>query len=222
MSIQPAYRHRLHFSTTPRLRISQVARFAAQLSLLMALAMLAGCKFAREYLPAGAYATSGKSDCLPDITLRDQSDQPVTLSSLKGKPVLIDFIYTSCPGPCLVLTARMKKIAKDLGPQLGRDITLLSVTVDPEHDGPKQLAYYVREQGAGFPGWHFLTGTPQQIDEVMANFKLKRIKEADGSVDHIIDFFMLSPDGREARVYNPDEIGPEAIAADVQSTFAHG
>ena len=143
------------------------------------------------------------------------------LSSLKGKPILIDFIYTSCPGPCLVLTARMKKIAKDLGPQLGRDVTLVSVTVDPEHDGPKQLAYYAKEQGAVFPGWYFLTGTPQQIDDVMANFKLKRIREADGSVDHIIDFFMLSPDGREARVYNPDEIRPEAIANDVESTVAH-
>jgi protein SCO1 len=193
----------------------------ALLPLLLVLASLPGCKFARAYLPTGAYATTGTTDCLPDITLQNQAGQPVTLSSLKGKPVLLDFIYTSCPGPCLVLTARMKKIARDLGPQLGRDITMVSITVDPEHDGPKQLAYYVKEQGANFPGWHFLTGTPQQIDDVMANFKLKRVKESDGSVDHIIDFFMLSPDGREARVYNPDEIGPEAIAADVQSAIAH-
>jgi protein SCO1/2 len=196
-------------------------RSLALLPLLLVLASLPGCKFARAYLPTGAYATTGTTDCLPDITLQNQAGQPVTLSSLKGKPVLLDFIYTSCPGPCLVLTARMKKIARDLGPQLGRDITMVSITVDPEHDGPKQLAYYVKEQGANFPGWHFLTGTPQQIDDVMANFKLKRVKESDGSVDHIIDFFMLSPDGREARVYNPDEIGPEAIAADVQSAIAH-
>ncbi|MGA2409193.1 MAG: hypothetical protein ABSG46_02250, partial [Candidatus Binataceae bacterium] len=60
------------------------------------------------------------------------------------------------------------------------------------------------------------------IDDVLANFKLKRVREADGSVDHIIDFFLLSPDGRETRVYNPDEIGPEAIANDISSTAAHG
>jgi protein SCO1 len=193
------------------------------LSMLLAIALACtGCKFARSYLPTGAYETSGNTNCLPDITLHDQANQPITLSSLKGKPVLIDFIYTSCPGPCLVLTARMKKIAKDLGPDLGRNITLISVTVDPEHDGPKQLAYYAKEQGASFPGWYFLTGTPQQIDDVMANFKLKRIREADGSVDHIIDFFMLSPDGHETRVYNPDEIGPAAITADVESTIGHG
>jgi protein SCO1 len=213
------YQHRLGMGRGSKFRFPRVA---AWLSLLGALAILPGCKFAHEYLPAGAYATSSTTNCLPNITLQDQAGQPVNLSSLKGKPVLIDFIYTSCPGPCLVLTARMKKIARDLGPQLGRDITLVSVTVDPEHDGPKQLAYYAKEQGAVFPGWYFLTGTPQQIDNVLANFKLKRVKEADGSIDHIIDFFMLSPDGLEARVYNPDEIGPEAIAADVESTFAHG
>jgi protein SCO1 len=199
------------------------SRSARILALLITLTLLgSGCKFARSYLPAGAYETASSTDCLPDITLHDQADQPVTLSSLKGKPVLIDFIYTSCPGPCLVLTARMRKIAKDLGPQLGTDITLVSVTVDPEHDGPKQLAYYAKQQGAVFPGWYFLTGTPQQIDNVLANFKLKRVKEADGSIDHIIDFFMLSPDGHEARVYNPDEIGPAAITADVESTIGHG
>lgn len=215
----------MHFITAQRLRLNskkRVQRFAFLLPLVAGLAILPGCKFAREYLPAGAYATSGTTDCLPNITLQDQSGQPVTLSSFKGKPVLIDFIYTSCPGPCLVLTARMKKIAQDLGAQVGRDITLVSVTVDPEHDGPKQLAYYAKEQGAVYPGWYFLTGTPQQIDDVLGNFKLKRVKESDGSIDHIIDFFMLSPDGLEARVYNPDEIGPEAITADVQSTFAQG
>jgi protein SCO1 len=215
----------VHYSRLNRSHANTIQRFSkgrGSAAILIAALLLPGCKFARSYLPAGAYDTSSSTDCLPDITLHDQADQPITLSSLKGKPVLMDFIYTSCPGPCLVLTARMKKIAKDLGPQVGRDITLVSVTVDPEHDGPKQLAYYAKEQGAVFPGWYFLTGTPQQIDDVLANFKLKRIKEADGSVDHIIDFFMLTPDGREARVYNPDEIGPEAITADVQSTIGRG
>ncbi|HTT75597.1 MAG TPA: SCO family protein [Candidatus Binataceae bacterium] len=216
---QSNYRRRPPFTLAANFRVPRVAAF---FSLAAALALIPGCKFARGYLPAGAYSTSGTADCLPDITLQDQAGQPVTLSSLKGKPVLIDFIYTSCPGPCLVLTARMKKIARDLGPKLGREITLISVTVDPEHDRPRQLADYAREQGASFPGWYFLTGTPQQIDNVLANFKLKRIKEADGTIDHIIDFFMLSPDGHETRVYNPDEIGPAGITADVESTFVHG
>ncbi|MGA2412034.1 MAG: SCO family protein, partial [Candidatus Binataceae bacterium] len=145
-------------SIRPGFRPRHGRSFFTMLLPLLAVAAIfpSGCKFAREYLPAGAYSSSDATDCLPNITLHDQADKPVALSSFKGKPVLIDFIYTSCPGPCLVLTARMRKIARDLGPQVGSDITLISVTVDPEHDGPKQLAYYAKQQGAVFPGWYFL------------------------------------------------------------------
>src|ERR1700736_3695354 len=59
------------------------------------------------------------ADCLPQFVLTDQTDHPVSLASLKGQPVLFDFIYTTCPGPCLLLTARMKAIADQLGPALG-------------------------------------------------------------------------------------------------------
>ena len=112
------------------------------------------------------------SDCLPDITLVDKDGRKVSLASLKGKPVLFDFIYTSCPGPCLLLTTRMKKIADRLGPKLGTDARIVSITVDPEHDRPEQLRAYANAQGANVNGWLFLTGTPQQIDDVMARFKV--------------------------------------------------
>jgi hypothetical protein len=58
----------------------------------------------------------------------------LSLSSLKRKPCLFDFIYASCPGPCLLLTARMVRIARKLGPALGRRVCLVSVTGDPERD----------------------------------------------------------------------------------------
>ena len=86
----------------------------------------------------------------------------VSLASLKGKPVLFDFIYTTCPGPCLLLTARMKKIADRLGSKLGTDARIVSITVDPEHDHPEQLRSYASAQGADINGWLFLTGTPNK------------------------------------------------------------
>ena len=102
------------------------------------------------------------SDCLPDINLIDQHGRNVSLASLKGKPVLFDFIYTTCPGPCLLITARMKKIADRLGPKLGTEVRIVSITVDPEHDRPKQLLAYASAQGANVNGWLFLTGTPNR------------------------------------------------------------
>ncbi len=92
------------------------------------------------------------SDCLPDITLTDQHGQKVSLASLKGKPVLFDFIYTRCPDPCLLLTSRMKAIAIQLGPRLCKEARIVSITVDPEHDHPKQLLTYAKEFGADIKG----------------------------------------------------------------------
>ncbi len=166
-------------------------------------------------------AVRDASDCLPDITLVDKDGRKVSLASLKGKPVLFDFIYTSCPGPCLLLTTRMKKIADRLGPKLGTDARIVSITVDPEHDRPEQLRAYANAQGANVNGWLFLTGTPQQIDDVMARFKLFRHREADGTVDHFLLFCLVDANGRASLQYLGEDAQPERVASDVERAAAH-
>ena len=163
---------------------------------------------------------SDASDCLPDITLIDQHGQKVSLSSLRGRPVLFDFIYTTCPGPCLLLTSRMKAIAMQLGPALGKQARIVSITVDPEHDHPKQLLAYAKEFGADIRGWLFLTGTPKQVEEVMARFKLFRRREADGTVDHVLEFFLVDVDGHGRLQYIGDKAAPKRVATDLERAAA--
>jgi protein SCO1/2 len=172
-----------------------------------------GCNNNTE--PGPRYSAAGDTDCLPDIKLVDQSGRPFSLASLRGKPVLVDFFYTTCPGPCLVLTARMRSIAEKLGDTLGSKASFVSITVDPERDTPPQLLAYAKEQRAERKGWLFLTGRPPQIDEVMARFKLVRQREADGSVDHVLEFFLVGPDGRLRYQYLASEVQPERIVADI-------
>jgi protein SCO1 len=168
------------------------------------------------------YSESSRTDCLPDVKLLDQYGHSVSLASLKGRPVLFDFFYTSCPGPCLVLTARMRAIAEQLGERLGSNVSFASVTVDPEHDTPPQLLAYAKEQRADRKGWLFLTGTPSQIDAVMERFKLVRRHESDGSVDHVLEFFLVGPDGRLRYQYLASEVHSERIAADLEHAAASG
>jgi protein SCO1/2 len=159
----------------------------------------------------------GTRTILYDIALTDMHGHKISLASLKRKPVLFDFFYTTCPGPCLMLTARMKRIADELGPMLGTRAWLVSVTVDPEHDGPQQLADYTKEEGvADTKGWLFLTGTPQQIDQVMERFKLRRQREPDGSVDHVLEFFLVGPNGNELVQYLAADTNPAKIAGDLE------
>jgi protein SCO1/2 len=185
-------------------------RVFAVIALALILAA-SGC--ARE--AAGDYPASNGNNCLPDVSLIDQHGKTISLASLKGKPVLIDFIYTSCASTCPVLTAKIAAVARELGPALGANVTIVSITLDPEHDGPAQLAAYAKSQSADNNGWLFLTGKPSAIDQVLAAFKLRRMRESDGSIMHSVSAFLLGPDGHQIRQYNALDVSAKAVAADI-------
>ncbi len=189
------------------------------LALMLACA-LAACERPTE--SAGSFPATNTADCLPNVTLLDQSGRSLSLAALKGKPVLVDFIYTSCTGPCPTLTAKLGSVAKRLGADLGRNVVLVSITLDPEHDRPAELSDYARKQQADDKGWLFLTGSPAQIERVLAAYKLRRQREADGSVTHMVATFLLGPDGHQVRQYNGLEVRPETVAADVERLLGHG
>ena len=81
---------------------------------------------------------------------------------IKGKIVVINFVYTTCPDICSLSTARMAQVVKWLGERVGRDIFIYSITLDPGRDTPEVLAKYAKAFSAG-PGWLFLTGKPEDI-----------------------------------------------------------
>ena len=205
-----------------RIRISIIPRLAAPLLIsLMLCFSAAGCRQrANQIDEKGGFVMNDFSDCLPDITLIDQYGQKISLSSLRGKPVLFDFIYTTCPGPCLLLTSRMKAIAIQLGPALGKEARIVSITVDPEHDHPKQLLAYAKEFGADVKGWSFLTGTSKQIDQVMTRFNLFRRREKDGTVDHVLEFFLVDANGHALLQYVGDKAAPRRVADDLERAAA--
>jgi protein SCO1/2 len=163
----------------------------------------------------GDYPAANGNNCLPEVSLIDQHGSAISLASLKGKPVLIDFIYTSCASTCPMLTAKMAAIAEKLGPALGADVRIVSITLDPEHDSPAELAKYAQSHGVSDAGWIFLTGPPAKIDQVLALFKLRRTRDNDGSITHSISAFLLGPDGHQIRQYNALDVSPGAVAGDI-------
>lgn len=184
---------------------------------------LAGCSpRPAEVVEPGSYPAANSGDCLPAVTLVDQHGHDVTLASLKGRPVLIDFIYTTCPGPCPLMTARMAVVAKLLGPKLGKQVTLISITIDPEHDRPAELEKYARERGADEAGWLFLTGTPAQIDRVLALYHLERMRNPNGTLNHAAASFLLGPDGHQVRQYQPLEVKAATVVSDIERALGRG
>jgi protein SCO1/2 len=86
---------------------------------------------------------------------------------IKGKRVVVSFIYTSCPDICPLTTARLTQVEDQLRDQMGQDLFFVSMTVDPEHDTPEKLKEFSNAFSTG-PGWLFLTGKPEDIRAINA------------------------------------------------------
>lgn len=105
------------------------------------------------------------ASAFPNIILLTQDNKQVRFYDdlVKGKTVLVDFIYTSCEKSCSATTANLARVHGLLGDRVGRDLFLLSISLDPTVDRPKILKEYSSRFGQ-FQGWYFLTGNEAEID----------------------------------------------------------
>lgn len=170
----------------------------------------------------GSFPSNNPVDSLPAINLIDQHGATVSLASLKGKPVLIDFIYANCATACPVLTSRFAQIAKKLGGNLGSKVTMVSITLDPEHDHPAQLLDYAKTHDANRDGWLLLTGKPEDIDAVLRIYQIKRQREPDGTIAHVATSFLIGADGKQMRMYNAMEVAPDTVGGDIDRALVNG
>jgi protein SCO1/2 len=109
---------------------------------------------------------------VPDFTLTDQARRRVSLSSLAGKVVAVNFVYTRCALPqfCLRMSNAFAALQKRFPAEAGRDLVLLTVTFDPERDTPEVLASYAAQWQADPVRWRFLTGSVTEVRRVCALF----------------------------------------------------
>jgi protein SCO1/2 len=100
-----------------------------------------------------------------DVELTNQDGKKVHFYSdvLKGKTVVVNAFFTTCTSVCPPMNRNMEKIQSALGDRIGRDVFLVSITVDPETDTPERLKDYAKKFHAG-PGWTFLTGKKENLD----------------------------------------------------------
>lgn len=107
---------------------------------------------------------------VPDVTLISQQGTRVPLRSLlqSDKPVMFDFIFTTCTTICPVLSASFTNFQRKLGPAAG-GARLVSISIDPENDTPKKMRDYLKRYDSQ-EGWDFFTGSRADIDRVIKAF----------------------------------------------------
>jgi protein SCO1 len=110
---------------------------------------------------------TGLEPSIPDVEVFDQDGKRVRFYSdlIKGKVVVLSFLFTTCKLYCPMQGESLSKLQGALGARLGRDIYLITVSVDPESDTPERLKAWGAMFGAK-PGWTFVTGAKPEIDKV--------------------------------------------------------
>ena len=144
---------------------------------------------------------------LPAFELVNQDAQPFGSAQLMGKIWIADFIYTTCPGPCPIISTRMSELQKPLEKT---DIHLVSFSVDPEKDTPEMLRGYAEKLHAQPARWDFLTGSRDAIWALMRDsFKLTILDGGDeeGSLTHSPHLVLVDRHGTIRGYY-------DALAAD--------
>jgi len=153
----------------------------------------------------------------PAFLLTDQAGQPLALADLRDRVVAVTFIYTTCKDTCPIVTAKMARLQRDLGKDFGRRVHFVSITVEPEIDKPSVLAAYAKAYDADLSGWSFVTGSPDEIRDVLKRYGAfaKRIKS--GDVDHLFLTSLIDRQGNLRVQYLGHRFEPDEMLRDLRA-----
>lgn len=133
---------------------------------------------------------------VPDFELTDQAGTQVRLSRLAGKVVLLTFGYSRCPNPeyCFRLSNNLAEVERRFSSRAPRDLVLLTIAIDPEHDRGATLTQYAAVWKADPAKWHFLTGPLPEVQQVAAMFGMNFWRR-EGLLTHSLHTVILDRSG---------------------------
>jgi protein SCO1/2 len=151
-------------------------------------------------------------ELVPDFVLTDQTGRPIRLSQFLGKAVAVAFVYTRCPLPnyCFRLSNNLGRLQKRFADRMGRDLVLLSLTIDPVHDTPEVLAKYAATWNADPNSWHFLTGPEAEVKAVCRKFGVNFWPD-EGALTHSLHTVVIDRRGKLASNFEGNEFTAEQL-----------
>jgi len=146
---------------------------------------------ASVFMPPAFANQAWHGDYFPNFVLTDQNGKPHRFYDdiIKGKVVALNFIYTRCKDVCPADTAQMTRVQEMLGDQVGKDVFMYSISLEPEHDTPKVLKAYMHMFNVK-PGWMFLTGKKSDIELLQRKLGLVGSKDIPELRDHDTSFIV--------------------------------
>lgn len=150
----------------------------------------------------------------PDFVLRDQHGSVVRLSTLRGKVVLLTFLYTSCPDVCPLIATQLNLALRALQPAQRSDVRVVAVSVDPAHDTRASVRRFIATHHL-LPQFHYLTGTAAELKPVWQNYNLLVESKNVERVAHSAFVLLLDRRGKP-RLYYSSQVTSGVVLRDVR------
>ena len=160
----------------------------------------AGKGFEGALMPAGVRA--------PDFTLRNQDGERVSMRELRGRPVIVTFLYTTCEETCPGQAQTVRGALDDLG----EDVPALAVAVDPPRDTPDRAQAFLAKQRA-LGRIDFVLGSRAELQPLWKRFF---IRPQSVSEEHQARFTLIDKRGFQRIGFPGDQATPETLAHDVK------
>lgn len=196
-----------------------MARLRPIMALVMLFSLVAACS--RRPTFQGAPLDPPRETL--DFTLTDQFGHPLRLSDLRGKVVVMTFLYTACTDICPLVTQKIRDVTR-LVDDRRREVAFLAVTVDPERDTVPQIEEYSRRWGMR-ERWRFLTGRERELEPIWRYYWAGKIRlEVVGGqetrstyeVQHMAPVQLIDPAGK-VRVAFGSDFRPAELAHDIET-----
>jgi len=218
-----------------RPRPSSCPRVAAVITLLLALAVAAGCdrggpqppsesgakKLELTEVQTQVYGT--KLNTLPDRGLKRSGGESFSFDRQIGAPVLLSAVYTNCPMEkmCPLLTSKIAKVQQrvlESSDIEAGDFRVVLFTFDPERDTPEALEAYATERGVSAENASFVSGDATTVSEVMEAIEIATKDVEDGEITHNMRTYIADADGRifsgfRQAKWNPDDVADRLRSA---------
>jgi protein SCO1/2 len=162
-------------------------------------------------------ASIGKT--ISNFKLVNQNGNHLQFMSLRGKVILMNFIYLDCPDMCILMALSLKKFLANVDPAIKDDFIILSVSFDPKDNTPEKLKDYASDFTDDFSNWHFTTTDEYTIRAMVKELGFSFEQEGD-EFDHLNRLSLIGPDGKVLKHYYGTNYNVEEVEKEIREAMS--
>jgi len=151
--------------------------------------------------------------------LINQDGKELVFNSLRGKAVLLNFMYINCPDMCVITNYSIQKFMSSISNELTKKLVVLSVSIDPANDTPKSLNNYGLEFTDNFDNWYFTTTDTGTLSKMVADLGFT-YKKVDDKMEHLSRLTLIAPNGVVKRHFYGTDYDPAELKKSVETVLA--